>query len=130
MNKNVSLIVAAAVALALGFGIGYASAGPRAASIPSGMHRMADGSMMGNSKMSMQDMMRDMAASLEGKTGDEFDRAFLEEMIVHHEGAVLMAEAALQNAERQEIKDLSVAIIAAQNREIADMKSWLSTWYR
>ena len=35
----------------------------------------------------------DQAASLKGKTGDAFDAAFIREMIVHHQGAIKMAEA-------------------------------------
>lgn len=72
----------------------------------------------------MHMMMEGMMGGLAGKTGAEFDAAFLREMIVHHEGAVEMAEAALVSAEDQRIKVLATAIIAAQEKEIADMKSW------
>lgn len=82
-----------------------------------------------DSSMSMSDMMADMTASLEGKQGDAFDQVFIKEMIVHHEGAVAMAELALTQAGRQEIKDLANAIITAQNTEIAQMKEWLKSWY-
>lgn len=58
-----------------------------------------------------------------------FDQRFIEAMIPHHEGAVSMARDALMNAERQEIKDLAEAIIAAQEREIAEMRQWLKDWY-
>ncbi len=93
------------------------------------MHSMPDGSSMVDEEMSMEDMMHSMNAELMGKTGDAFDQAFLSEMIVHHEGAVEMAELALENAEHEEIKNLAKAIIAAQNTEIADMKEWQETWY-
>lgn len=73
--------------------------------------------------------MHDMTAELEGKTGDELDRAFLEGMIVHHEGAVAMAEAVRENGAHPELKVMADAIIAAQSAEIAEMKSWLSDWY-
>mgnify|MGYP003532297535 CR=1 FL=1 len=94
-----------------------------------GRHMMADGKIMNDGHMSMSDMMMDMNAALRGKTGDEFDQAFLSEMIVHHEGAVEMANLALTSAKHQEIKDLAKAIISAQNTEIASMKEWLKTWY-
>lgn len=93
-----------------------------------GMHAMPDGSMMSNT-ISMQHMMGSMNDALKGKTGDEFDRAFLSEMIVHHEGAVEMAELAKKNAKHQEIKDLSDAIISAQEKEIESMKAWQKSWY-
>lgn len=96
------------------------------------MHRMPNGQMMPNSGMggmNMTDMMTQMTASLSGKTGDDFDKTFLREMIVHHQGAVEMAKLALTNANHQEIKTLANAIITAQNKEIADMKMWLKNWY-
>lgn len=73
--------------------------------------------------------MSGMTAGLSGKTGDEFDRAFLAEMIVHHQGAVSMAQAALASARHQEIKTMAQNIISAQNSEIAQMKEWQKSWY-
>lgn len=116
--------------LVVGLGFGYWVGNSRTSNIPRGMHMMPNGEMMSNTgTMSMGQMMMDMNAALRGKRGDDFDRAFLTEMIVHHEGAVEMAELALQNAKHQEIKDLASAIIAAQNKEIGDMKTWLKDWY-
>jgi uncharacterized protein (DUF305 family) len=67
---------------------------------------------------------------MEVPAGDApFDQRFIQAMIPHHEGAIAMARDALQNAERQEIKDLAQAIISAQEAEIAQMKEWLSAWY-
>ena len=90
-------------------------------------HTMPDGTVMGGSNMAS--MMGSMMAGLNGKTGDDFDKAFLSEMVMHHEGAVDMAEAALKDAKHQEIKSLANAIIKAQNKEIADMKAWYKVWY-
>jgi uncharacterized protein (DUF305 family) len=50
-------------------------------------------------------------------------------MIVHHEGAVEMAEAALEHAKHEELKTMANAIISAQTSEIAQMKQWLRDWY-
>jgi uncharacterized protein (DUF305 family) len=58
-----------------------------------------------------------------------FDQRFIQAMIPHHESAVVMAQDALQQAERQEIKELAQAIITAQEAEIAQMKQWLQEWY-
>jgi uncharacterized protein (DUF305 family) len=67
---------------------------------------------------------------MEVPAGDTpFDQRFIEAMIPHHEGAITMAQDALQNAERQEIKDLANEIISAQEAEIAQMRQWLSEWY-
>jgi len=77
----------------------------------------------------MSDSMDSMMGSLDGKTGDAFDQEFINQMIVHHEGAVSMAEAALVHAKHQEIKDLAGEIISAQTKEIGLMKEWLALWY-
>lgn len=80
-----------------------------------------------NSSMSSMSM-DDMTADLRKKTGDEYDKAFIASMIVHHEGAVEMAKLSMANAKHDEIKKLSEAIITAQEKEIAEMKQWQRDW--
>jgi uncharacterized protein (DUF305 family) len=99
-----------------------------------GMHRMSDGSMMEDSGSmkevhDMQKMMHDMNANLVDKTGDDFDVAFLEEMIPHHLGAIEMAELALATSKRPELIQLAKEIIAAQQKEINMMRDWQRTWF-
>lgn len=53
--------------------------------------------------------------------GATFDRLFLEGMIAHHEGAIKMAQDAL-NSKNMEVTALAAAIIAAQEKEIAFMQ--------
>jgi uncharacterized protein (DUF305 family) len=65
---------------------------------------------------------------LKGKTGDDFDKAFIEQMIVHHQGAIDMANLAKQNAKHDEIKKLSDDIVTAQTKEINEMTSWQQQW--
>lgn len=68
--------------------------------------------------------------SMEVPVGDApFDQRFIQAMIPHHQSAITMAQDALQNAERPEIKDLAQAIITAQEGEIAQMRQWLQEWY-
>jgi uncharacterized protein (DUF305 family) len=78
--------------------------------------------------MDMHSQMNSMTSSLENKTGEDFDKEFLSQMIIHHEGAVDMAKMALENASHQEIKDLATAIIEAQEKEISQMKEWQTNW--
>lgn len=72
--------------------------------------------------------MSDMTEQLKGKTGDDFDKAFIEMMIAHHEGAVAMAELIPLRAKHDEVKTLGEAIISAQTKEIAEMKRWQKDW--
>lgn len=88
--------------------------------------------MMHDDKMGghgMQGSMDEMMEGLRGKTGDQFDQAFLSEMIMHHQGAVKMAEAALTGAKHQEIRDMAQDIISAQTGEIDQMRMWQKSWY-
>lgn len=72
--------------------------------------------------------MDEMTEQLKNKTGDEFDKAFIEMMISHHEGAVNMAELIPVRAKHDELKRLGEAIITAQTKEIADMRQWQNDW--
>lgn len=65
---------------------------------------------------------------LEGLSGEAYDKAFLREMIIHHEQAIEMSEFAATNAGRQEIKDLASTIIRTQTAEIEQMKQWQQEW--
>jgi len=80
--------------------------------------------------MDMHGAMESMTMSLNGKTGDEFDKAFLSEMIVHHQGAVEMAKQALVSSKRPELLILANDIINAQNNEINMMQNWQNTWFK
>lgn len=119
-------LVIALIALIIGAGGGYLVA---EAQTPN-RHMMADGNMMpGAMHSGMHGEMDAMMAGLAGKSGDDFDRAFLAEMIVHHEGAVEMAEAARLHARHPEIKQMAEAIISAQTTEIDQMRAWGRDWY-
>ena len=66
---------------------------------------------------------------LDQLTGDDFDKAFLQQMTMHHAMAVMMARPAAAQAAHQETKDLAGAIIDDQTREIAQMRAWAKDWY-
>lgn len=57
------------------------------------------------------------------------DAHFIEQMIPHHEDAIVMANLALEKSQRPEIKQLAQDIIESQSKEIDQMKSWYKTWY-
>ncbi len=59
------------------------------------------------------------------KTAKPFDKAFITDMIPHHEGAVTMANAELSKGKSTKLKLLAQDIITAQEREIAAMRKHL-----
>lgn len=62
------------------------------------------------------------------KNAADFDVAFLQEMIPHHQMAVMMAQMLAQGTNRPEMKQLAQDIIKAQETEIEQMRSWLQAW--
>jgi uncharacterized protein (DUF305 family) len=56
------------------------------------------------------------------------DVTFAQDMIVHHQAAVEMADLAASRAQSRGVKDLAVRIGAAQAPEIDEMTSWLDAW--
>jgi uncharacterized protein (DUF305 family) len=50
-------------------------------------------------------------------------------MIIHHEGAVEMAEILLEKTKRPELIKLANDIISAQNTEIEMMQNWNKEWF-
>jgi len=58
-----------------------------------------------------------------------FDAQFIDGMIEHHQGAITMAEQALEQAEHEELRTLAKAVITAQQAEIEQMTSWRQSWY-
>jgi uncharacterized protein (DUF305 family) len=98
--------------------------------MPDGSTMGGDGNMMKNEgSMSMESMMMSMNANLKGKSGKELEKAFLTEMIPHHEGAVVMAQAVLADPSvRPDLRKLATDIVLAQQTEIAQMKKWLAEY--
>ncbi len=98
---------------------------PQAGSKP-----VAYDSQMGHSMEMNSEQIKAMRMDIDlGAADEEFDRRFVEAMIVHHEGALAMAESALRASQRSEIQELSQAILDTQAQEISQMQEWLKAWY-
>src|SRR3989338_418608 len=82
-----------------------------------GMGMMHMGSMEGDI-----DVLKTISAS-------DFDRAFMEQMIPHHEMAIMMVQMLAAGTERAEMKQLAENIRTSQSREIVMMRGWLESWY-
>jgi uncharacterized protein (DUF305 family) len=70
---------------------------------------------------SMKTMMNTMNVKPTGKP----DKDFALMMIPHHQGAIDMAKVELQYGTDPELRQLATDIVAAQEKEIAQMKAWL-----
>ena len=70
---------------------------------------------------SMKTMMNGMRVKPTGKP----DANFALMMIPHHQGAIDMAKVELQYGTDPELRQLATDIVAAQEKEIAQMKAWL-----
>ncbi|WP_181698954.1 DUF305 domain-containing protein [Nocardia sp. GTS18] len=86
--------------------------------VPSG-----DG-MMGHDMPGM--MSPEQMSSLEGMSGPDFDRMWLEMMISHHEGAVEMAQTEIATGANDQAKQLAQSVVSAQQAEIDQMKGMLA----
>jgi len=91
---------------------------------------MMSGGMMGGGPMG-PGMMNGgmMGAGAITNPAASFDQRFLDQMIVHHQGAVMSAQMMIADSARPELRDLAQRIITGQQREIDQMRQWRQDWY-
>ena len=87
-----------------------------------GMDHGGMGGMDGMAGMTEEDMQ-----ALEDASGSAAGDLFLEQMVVHHEGAIEMAEDVLDDGEHPGVRELAENIIASQTAEIELMRSMLDS---
>ncbi len=81
----------------------------------------------GGMGMHMNSMSGDMTA-LRALSDSAFDREFMEQMIPHHEMALMMAQM-IRSSERPEMRQLAENVVMSQSAEIDMMRGWLKQWY-
>ncbi len=58
-----------------------------------------------------------------------YDLRFIDEMTMHHRGAVMSARMMIGDSRRPELRGLARRITADQERQIEQMAAWRSQWY-
>ena len=92
-----------------------------------GMEGMGSDEMDGMDHGGMEGMMSaEEMAALETLTGADFDRAWAEMMIRHHEGAISMAQTVLDSGTNPDVQLLADQIVSAQQAEIEQMRAMLA----
>lgn len=69
-----------------------------------------------------------MVQKLNTVEASQFDGLFLQSMIAHHQGGIMMANIALKKAVHPELKRFASEMIAKQKKEIGEMSAWLKEW--
>lgn len=64
-----------------------------------------------------------------GRPDRTLDLRYINAMIAHHRGAMLLAKQASTQTQRQEMKDLSVMILRDEPKAIAELYTWKKDWY-
>ena len=64
------------------------------------------------------------------KNASDFDKEFIEQMIPHHQMAIMMARMLESGTERPEMQQLAKNITNSQTKEIQQMQSWYDNWYK
>ncbi|MEX2055116.1 MAG: DUF305 domain-containing protein [Candidatus Andersenbacteria bacterium] len=96
--------------------------------LPTGEQVMQHHGMMSGGSMHMG-MMGSEEDITRLEQAADFDRAFIEHMIPHHQMAVMMASMLKAGTEREEMKTLADNIITAQTSEIDQMREWYQAWF-
>jgi uncharacterized protein (DUF305 family) len=83
-----------------------------------------EGSMMNGGGMMGSHMM----SSLD-EEGKSFDLQFIDQMIPHHEGALMSSEHMISNSKHPEMRQLYEDIQNSQSEQIEQMQEWRNEWY-
>ena len=118
-----TLLLAITVILAAcgGAGGGQQGSGSGSEQEPAEKADGMDHSQMNHGSMDMGS--NGMARQMVMENGKYSDKAFIDAMVPHHQGAIEMARVALKNAEHAEIKELTRNIISSQQAEIEELKA-------
>ncbi len=79
-------------------------------------------------KMGMMNSMKDMGDMMNNmKMYNNTDKDFVSMMIIHHQGAVTMAENEVATGKNAGMKKMAAQMIIDQKKEIADFQAWMNS---
>jgi len=58
-----------------------------------------------------------------------YDLRFIDEMVMHHRGAIMSARMMIADSERPQLRDLARRIVESQSEQIGRMERWRKEWY-
>lgn len=137
-RKTLVAALAAAALLTAAAGVSYAHgkgspASGEGGSMGSMMGGGGMGSMMENGNMgSMMDggmMGGEMQAMGSFDEKRPFDLQFIDQMIMHHEGAIMSSEHMISDSKRPELRKLAESIQRSQSEQVEQMQAMREDWY-
>ena len=73
--------------------------------------------------------MQPAMQELNQKSGAEFDTAYINSIVPHHQAAIAMAQMVQSDAPHQEVRDAATKMIQDQQKEINDLTTWMTSFY-
>ncbi len=133
------LAAATLIAVVAG-GIAYAHGDGQGSSM---MDRGGMGSMMGGDRTGSMMENGEMGSMMDGGMmgGDEmqamgsfdedepFDLQFIDQMIMHHEGAIMSSKHMISDSKRPELRQLAESIQKSQSEQVEQMQAMRKDWY-
>jgi uncharacterized protein (DUF305 family) len=121
--RALALLFAVALALASCAGATSSSAQQGSSEQEGGEESAGDMQGMDHSNMDMGSEGMMASSEMLMENGEYSDERFIDAMVPHHQGAISMAEVALENAEHLELLQLAENVISTQQAEIDELRS-------
>ena len=121
--RALALLFAVALALASCAGATSSSAQQGSSEQDGGEESAGDMQGMDHSNMDMGSEGMMNASEMLMENGEYSDERFIDAMVPHHQGAISMAQVALENAEHLELLQLAENVISTQQAEIEELRA-------
>lgn len=119
----------ATLTLTIGLFIGWVVGGQMAGTGIVAINNATHDDEKGN-HMTSEHAMQNMAHNVNSQESNDLDQEFLNNMIIHHIGAIDMATDLQKTTTRPELQKMANDIIVAQTKEIEMMQAWRKAWFK